>query len=426
MLHRKSLLSADKMKIAFFVYEFEPLLVGGLGVYAIEITKKFVELGNDVHVFTMNDGTLKEEEEINKVRVFRPKIFACEAIFPWIVNEDLARWGTHLKFFADIFAYNFLTAEKFLKIANKEKFDVVAFHDWLSAFSGVIIENNLKEKIGTVFHIHSTEQQRSLGGGSETIKHIEKKAVEGADGAITVSYAMKDHLKELGYPIEKIEVVYNGVDAEKYSLKNVDWNLVNELKKRYGIKEDEKVVFFIGRLTWVKGVYNLVHALPLVLQDFPNVKLIILGKGEQYKDLLYHVKMHNLQEKVVIRSEWVSEKERIAHYALADLCVFPSLSEPFGIVCLEAMAMEKPVVVGAAGISGLREQVIPSGEKRTGVHVNGNDPKDIAWGIKVALENWEEAKRWGKNGRKRVLENFTWDKVAKKTLEVYEKVLENQ
>jgi intein/homing endonuclease len=84
---------------------------------------------------------------------------------------------------------------------------------------------------------------------------------------------------------------------------------------------------------------------------------------------------------------------------------------------------EKPVVVGARGISGLREQVIPNGENRCGVHINGEDPNDIAWGIKVVLENFEEAKKWGENGRKRVIENFTIEKTAKETLKIYESLI---
>lgn len=277
--------------------------------------------------------------------------------------------------------------------------------------------------IPTVFHIHSIEEQRALGGGSQVIKEIEREAANGADSIITVSYSMRDFLISLGYPKDKINVCYNGCDPEKYDPKKVDKEKVENLKRLYKIKEDEKVILFVGRLTAVKGVYNLVRAMPLILQDFPNTKLIILGKGEQYNDLITLIQQLGIAEKVYIRSEWVSEEERILHYAMADLCVFPSLSEPFGIVSLEAMAMEKPVVVGASGISGLKEQVIPSGPERTGVHIDGNRSEDIAWGVKEVLKNFEEAKKWGKNGRKRVLKEFTWEKAAKRTLEIYEKLL---
>jgi len=410
------------MNIGFFCYEYYPLLVGGLGTYAIEITRKIKEFGNDISVFTLNDGNLSTYEIWNGIEIHRPMLVNVMDIFPIVVKEDLRRWGWHLKFFADIYTYNILSATKFVNLLIKKqrrKFDIISFHDWLSAFSGIICKQNTN--LPAVFHIHSIEEQRSLGGGSETIKEIERVAAKYADKIITVSYSMKDFLVSLGYPKDKIEVVYNGIDTEKYSLKNVNWKLVEELKNRYKI-ENEKVILFVGRLTWIKGVYNLLRAMAEINKKFDDVKLVILGKGEEYGNLLQLKQQLNLNN-VEIYSKWVSEEERIAHYALADLCVFPSINEPFGIVSLEAMSMEKPVVVGAKNVNGLKEQVIPSGENRCGVHVNGEDPIDIAWGIEVVLSNLEEAKKWGKNGRKRVEENFKIEYTAKKTLEIYESLL---
>ncbi|RLF50197.1 MAG: glycosyltransferase family 1 protein, partial [Thermoplasmata archaeon] len=125
----------------------------------------------------------------------------------------------------------------------------------------------------------------------------------------------------------------------------------------------------------------------------------------------------------ILREEFVSEDERIRHYAAADLVVLPSLYEPFGIVCTEAMAMEKPVVVGARGTSGMREQVIPSGEEQCGIHINPYDPNDIAWGVKEILGR-EDCGAWmGKNGRKRVLKYFRWDQVAERILRIYKEVI---
>jgi len=411
------------MRIAFFCWEFWPRLVGGLGTYAIEITKKFVEMGHEVTVFTLNDGSLPTKDYWSGIEIHRPMILDSSEIFPIFVREDLKRWGHHIKFFSDIFAFNYLSASKLVnQIIKKEqrKFDIISFHDWLAGFAGIMVKNNTN--LPAVFHVHSIEEQRSLGGGSEVVKEIERESARKADKIITVSYSMKEFLESLGYPKEKINVVYNGIDTEKYSLKNVNWELVEKLRERYKIK-DEKVIFFIGRLTWVKGVANLIRAMPEVLKSFPNVKLVILGKGESYTDLIQLKQSLGIGDKVEIRSEWVSEEERIAHYAMADVCVFPSVSEPFGIVSLEAMSMERPVVVGARGVSGLREQVIPNGENRCGVHINGEDPNDIAWGIKVVLESFEEAKKWGKNGRKRVLENFTIEKTAKETLKIYESLI---
>jgi glycosyltransferase involved in cell wall biosynthesis len=182
------------------------------------------------------------------------------------------------------------------------------------------------------------------------------------------------------------------------------------------------MLLFLGRLTWVKGVRNLVQAMPLVLKNHPKTKLVILGKGEEQKDVLEMAHRLDISDRVTCCFEFVPEDERILHYAAADACIFPSVYEPFGIVSLEAMSMAKPVIVGAQGVVGFREQVISSGPEQNGVHVNGNDPADIAWGINEVLKDPEKAKQWGLNGRQRVIQYFTWRKAAEQTLGVYNSI----
>jgi glycosyltransferase involved in cell wall biosynthesis len=338
-----------------------------------------------------------------------------------ILRRELRNWGAHMNFFNKIFSYNYLSAAKFLKkISLKKNYDLIVVHDWLSSIVGLIIKQNTNLPI--VFHVHSTEQQR-VGDGSLTVKLLEREMAEKADGIITVSYSMREHLIGIGYPQEKINVVWNGCDVKEYSLEKVDWKLVSKLKEKYNIKENEKVVFFIGRLTWIKGVENLVLGFPQVLKDYPNTRLIILGKGEKYNDIIELIRRFDIEDKVVVRSEFVSEEERIAHYALSDICVFPSFAEPFGIVSLEAMALKKPVVVGASGISGFKEQVTAVGEDQTGIHVDGRKPEDIAWGIKEILKDDEKARIMGENGRMKVEDIFNLDKVASETLAIYRKIV---
>jgi glycosyltransferase involved in cell wall biosynthesis len=133
-----------------------------------------------------------------------------------------------------------------------------------------------------------------------------------------------------------------------------------------------------------------------------------------------------LQDVVKFRFEFIPEEERIAHYAACDVAVFPSVYEPFGIVALEAMSMEKPVVVGASGVSGMREVVVPSGQEQCGFHVNPNDPTDIAWAIVNAVQDPQRKLQLGQNGRKKVLQEFSWDVIAKKTIQLYNELLESQ
>jgi glycosyltransferase involved in cell wall biosynthesis len=243
---------------------------------------------------------------------------------------------------------------------------------------------------------------------------------------VTVSSAMKDELIGLGFPAEKIRVVYNGVDPQKYSQDQVSKEKVSEIRQKYGLKDNENMILFLGRLVWVKGVDKLIAAMPHVLQKVPNAKLVIVGLGDMREYLERMVQNLKLQDVVKFCFDFISEEDRIAHYAACDVAVFPSVYEPFGIVAIEAMSMAKPVVVGASGVSGMREIVISTGQDQCGFHVNPNDPTDIAWGIINSVQDPQRKLQLGQNGRKRVLQEFTWDEIAKKTLKLYNELLESK
>lgn len=412
------------MKIGFFVWEYPPQLVGGLGTYAQYITHEFVEMGNDVSVFTLNRGDLRTKEMMMGVEIHRPIIADAANVFPIFVTNDLLKWGTNIRLFNDIFIYNVLSASKFINgLIRKEgrDFDVVCVHDWLSSIAGIINKN--ETKIPLAFHVHSTEWGRSGTQGSDVVSHFEQTTSQLADHIVTVSYAMRDDLVRHGWSESKISVVWNGVDAERYDPQKTNAEEAKAVREKYGVADDWNMLLFVGRLTWVKAVRNLVQAMPQVLKEYPKTKLVILGKGEEQKDILELAGRLGIQDNVICRFEFVPEDERILHYAAANACIFPSVYEPFGIVSLEAMAMEKPIIVGARGVVGFREQVIPTGPDQNGVHVNGEDPNDISWGIKEVLSNPQRAKIWGKNGRKRVLDLFTWEKVAENTLEIYRSII---
>jgi len=414
------------MKIAVLVYEYPPKIVGGLGTYATEITRKFVLLDHDVTVFTMNDdeGSLPTREIWRGIEIHRPIHIDISDSLPDVVAEDVKKWGRGLHFFSKVLMYNYLSASKLInELVRKDefKFDIVVAHDWLSIIAGIAIKRELN--LPLVFHVHSTEKGRTLGNGSEVISNLELRGGKTADMVITVSNAMKEELRKLGFPEEKIRVCYNGVDPEKYSPERVSKEDITRVRQRYGLKEDDLMIFFIGRLVWVKGADKLVMAMPHILNEVPNAKLVIVGVGDMRGYLEKLVENLRIQENVKFRFEFIPEEERIMHYAACDVAVFPSLYEPFGIVTLEAMSMEKPVVVGARGVSGMREIVVPSGPEQCGFHVNPYDPKDIAWGIVNSIKDPAIKEKLGKNGRKRVLENFTWDIIAKKTIELYEELV---
>jgi glycosyltransferase involved in cell wall biosynthesis len=414
------------MKIAMLVYEYPPKIVGGLGTYAAEITREFILMDHDVTIFTMNDdsGSLPTREIWRGIEIHRPLHIDISDSLPDVVAEDVRKWGRGIQLFSKILIYNYLSASKLVnELIKKEnlKYDIVVAHDWLSAIAGITV----KEESGLpfAFHVHSTEKGRTLGNGSEVVSNIELHGAKAADLIVTVSYAMKDELIKLGFPKEKIQVCYNGVDPQKYSLETVSSEQVRKIRESYGIKDDEFMILFVGRLVGVKGVDKLIMAMPHVLQKIPKAKLVIVGLGDLQDYVVNLVKTMRLQESVKLNFEFISEEERILHYAACDVAVFPSIYEPFGIVALEAMSMERPVVVGAAGVSGMREIVICCGEDQCGFHIDPNNPTDISWGITSALEDPEKSKWLGKNGRRRVLEEFAWDRIAEKTIDIYKQVI---
>jgi len=415
------------MKIAFFVWEFPPKIVGGLGTYALEITQQFIKRGHEVTVFTLNDpnGKLLTRDIWRGVEVYRPTPIDFSSLFPTFVDSELREWGLGLRFFSDVITYNVFSAAKLCNhLVKKERreFDILSAHDWLSVLGGISSKRHLE--LPLVFHVHSTERGRALGGGSCTVENFEAKGAEVSDGIITVSKVMREELISVGFPVHKINVIWNGVDAEnKYNPKNIHEESISALRKRYGIQDDELMIFYCGRLIAVKGIDCLVRAMPQVLQEMPNAKLVIVGMGNLYPYLEDIAKQLNIQDKVIFRYEFISEDERIEHYAASDVCVFPSHYEPFGIVATEAMSMKKPVVVGAIGTSGFKEQVIETGKDQCGYLIDPNDPNDIAHAVTTILQDPDHAKKLGENARKRVLAEFTWDNVAENTISVYERFL---
>jgi len=417
------------MRMAVLVYEYPPKIVGGLGTYAAEITRKFVLLDHDVSVFTMNDdkGSLPTRELWRGIEIHRPLHLDVSDSLPDVIAEDIKKWGRGIQLFSQILVYNYLSASKIVnELVRREefKYDVIVAHDWLSVISGVTIKRELG--IPLVFHVHSTEKGRTLGNGSDVVSNIEHRGGLMADMIVTVSEAMKSELIELGFPKEKIQVCYNGVDPKKYSREQVSDEKVGEVRQKYGVGDNDLMALFVGRLVWIKGVDKLIRAIPQVLQTVPNFKLVVVGLGDMQEYLEKLVQTLKLQDVVKFRFEFIPEEERIAHYAACDVAAFPSLYEPFGIVALEAMSMGKPVVVGAAGVSGMKESVVPNGQDQCGFHVNPEDPADIAWGLINAVQDPQRKEWLGKNGRKIVLERFSWNVIAKKTAELYLNLLESQ
>ena len=406
------------MEIALLSLEFHPWIVGGLGTYSTEFSWRAVKLGHGVSVYTFNPGDLEERGYWRGVRVYRPRVFDFTPALKPIVCQELRGWGPGFRYFSDVLTYNMFSVKEIL---YRGCADIYSVHDWLSSFAGITLSRLRREPV--VFHVHSTEKGRTLGDGSSLISSLELEMGRKASAVITVSTAMREHLASEGFQPEKIHVVHNGVDPEVFDPSRVSESERMEIRERHGVGEDDWMILYLGRLVWVKGVENLIQAFRIVSREIPNTKLVIVGLGELEGRVREASTQPDMEGKLSYRFEFLPVEEKVRYYAACDLAVFPSLYEPFGIVALEAMAMQKPVVVGARGVSGFRDTVVPSGPGQCGVHVNGYDPADIAWGIKAVLEDPERARAMGLNGRERVLERFTWNQCVERTVEVYSELL---
>jgi glycogen(starch) synthase len=412
------------MNIAYFVDEFPPFFRGGLGTYSMEMASRYTRMGHSVTVFSRNTGKDVTRDNWRGIEVHRPMLADMTDVLQIIVPDDVKRWPIGSQaFFAETLSYNILSANKLINLLvgrEKRNFDLVVSHDWLAAIGGIMAKEALNKPF--VFHLHSVEQGRT-GDGSPTIKEIERLGGKIANAVVTVSYAMRDQLISLGFDEKKIRVVHNGVDQDKYSPDNklVSKDKVEKFREEIGVK-DSPMILFLGRLSWVKGADTLVEAMPKILKEVPNAKLVILGRGDQEAMLRSKIMHLNIQDHVITHFKMVDENERLLYYAACDVAVFPSKYEPFGIVCLEAMSLGKPVIVGAAGVSGFREQIVPSGPERCGSHINPYDPLDVAKFTVELLKKDDMRLELGKNARKRVLEYFTNDKAAAETIEVYEEI----
>jgi glycosyltransferase involved in cell wall biosynthesis len=412
------------MKIAYFVDEFPPFFRGGLGTYANEMSQQFMRKGHSLSVFSRNMGNDPTSEIWKGIDVHRPRLMKISDIFSIVNPDEVKTWDNNgQEFFAETILYNVLSASKlvnYLVPKENQHYDLLVSHDWLAALAGIVARRNLR--VPFVFHFHSTEQGRNPHG-SPTIKDIERLSATIADRIVTVSYAMRDELVSYGYPEAKIRVIHNGVDEKKYDVTRFSSRQIEAFREKIGIG-NAPMIFFIGRLTWVKGADTLVLAMTHIIKEIPRAKLVILGAGDMEQMLGQMVHNLHLEENVILHFKMVPEDERLLYYAASDVVVLPSKYEPFGIVCTEAMSMERPVVVGARGTSGFREQVIPSGEGICGYHINPYDPMDIAKFVVEILKHSDLAETMGKNGRNRVKEQFTWEIASENTLSVYRELVD--
>jgi glycosyltransferase involved in cell wall biosynthesis len=282
-------------------------------------------------------------------------------------------------------------------------------HDWLSLDSAR--ELKYEYKLPIVATIHATEKGRHGGLWNDTSRYIHEQEywlTYEAWRIIVCSEFMKSEVaRQFSAPADKIDVIYNGVDAGKFEF---EWSEKERREHRAKLAlPNERIVMFVGRFVREKGIQVLLNAANVVLSQEPDTKFLIVGGGHREK-LEKFVRWSGLQEKVLFTG-FMANRSLHQLYRVADVAVFPSLYEPFGIVALEAMAAGAPVVCSDAG--GLREVVL---HDQTGTLSFVNNPESLAWAILHVLRDPARARKLNVAARKE------WSRIADQTMAVYDRV----
>lgn len=390
--------------------EYPPEIYGGAGVHVTELTRFMRGLdGVDVDVHCM--GAPRDEADV----------------YVHGVDPELKDANASIKTLS--------TGLRMADAAAATDIDVVHSHTWYSGLGGHL--TGLLKGIPHVATAHSLEPHRpwkreQLGGGYDVSSWSERNAMEYADAVIAVSARMKDAILD-AYPRispDKVHVVLNGIDTELWhprptweeSKEQNGWSVLEEL----GVDPSRPMVAFVGRITRQKGVAHLVKAASL-FDD--GVQLVLCAGAPDTPEIAKETEqlVHDLQEK---RDGifWVKDmlpKEKIQEIlTAADSFVCPSIYEPLGIVNLEAMACGTAVV--ASDVGGIPEVVV-DGETGTLVHYDESDPEGFERGIAAAVNNMvadrDRAAKVGQAGKKRAEEVFSWENIAKQTVEVYKSLM---
>jgi glycosyltransferase involved in cell wall biosynthesis len=397
------------MRVLMLSYEYPPEVVGGLGAAVSGLARSLVRRGDHVHVVSASPAGDADSQLLDGVVVSR----SARTTIPERLDPYGSAGGSD--FLRVAMEANFGLATRGIAEATRgEPYDIIHAHDWHSAFAAKSLKHALK--IPLVFAVHSTEHGRNRGIHSDLQRYIHEIEWMGTYEAwrvICCSDYMSCELRRIfSLPEDKIDVIPNGVDQVAIP----DPESVNEVRSRYA-GSGERLVFYVGRLVYEKGVHVLLSSVPKVLEEVANTRFVIAGDG-YYAGVLWEKAEKLGIGGYVSFTGRISDRERDALYAAADVAVFPSLYEPFGIVALEGMARATPVVVSDTG--GLGEVIR---HEETGLKVYSGDADSLAWGIKRVLLDESLRTRLRDNGPVEVREKFSWDRIADLTSCVYRRVL---
>jgi glycosyltransferase involved in cell wall biosynthesis len=390
------------MRILVLAWEFPPRIVGGIARHVAELYPEIVKLGHEVHLLTVEFENAPRYELVEGIHIYRVVVPSGNDFFHWVANMNLS-----------------MDQQSQSLIAQKGKFDLIHAHDWLVGDAGISLKHHFK--IPLIVTIHATEHGRYNGLYNDTQRYIASKEgilIYNAWRIIVCSNYMRHELQRVfGTPWDKMSMIYNGIRPDKKKRDpNIDYQ---EFRRRFA-HDYEKIVYYVGRMTYEKGVSVLLTAAPQVLQHLNNhVKFIIIGGGDtdRLKQLAWNL---GIWEQCYFTG-FMSDEDLDKFQTVADCAVFPSLYEPFGIVALESFAAKVPVVVSNTG--GLAE-VVQHGQ--TGIVTQTNNPDSLAWGIVEVLKNPDASKIFVENAYQDLDLRFSWEKLAKETIAVYQQVSEER
>jgi glycogen(starch) synthase len=385
-------------RVLILSWEYPPIVEGGLARHVRKLAEQLVAQDHEVHVLTRGGGRLAAEEDRHGVIVHRVR----EPDFPKDDLDAFISWVDHMN--EDMRAAG---AELIEEIGP----DLVHSHDWLVA--GAARKLARDAGVPWLVTVHATEYGRHQGWVDKHpqshIHAVERRMVRGADRVITCSHYMRRHVADVfGIRASKVTAIANGIDPS-------DLQPVADLPRlraRYA-KPDERLILLVGRLVYEKGFHLALDALPGLIERLGNVRFLIAGSGTAEAELKEQAKRLGLMEHGSFVG-WTGDDELHSLYRIADLCLVPSIYEPFGLVALEAMASGCPCIV--AGTGGLRE-VVPGGG-RVGLRFRPKDSRALGRMAEQILSDDALRDRLVAEAREHVL-RFDWADVARQTARVY-------
>ncbi len=385
--------------------------MGGLGKHVVEILPELIASGVEVHLVVprLSGGDFNEplpmpdgSPAANGSQLYRIDLSDKQSDFftnTWHDNAGIEAFCTHL-------------------IRHLGGFDLIHNHDWMSSFAAIALKERFH--LPLLSTIHATEMGRNRGhlyGGMQRSIHMAEWWLNYESWrVITCSRYMALEVETyFGAPQEKVTVIPNGVDPRRFdALNGVD---LSSFRRDFAAP-NESIVYSVGRMVPEKGLSTLVDAIPYVLRKWQGVKFVLAGGGGYANELRAKADALGVGQDIMLPGR-VSDEVRDRLFKVADVAVFPSFYEPFGIVALEAMSAGTPVVVSDVG--GLSEVV---DLHKTGIKVYPDDPQSLAWGILHTLEHPDWSKQRAEAAQRVAREQYNWQLVAGMTLDVYKRVVE--